>query len=110
MSFEVEITDTAQRDVENIYTYISENLCNRQVAVRFISTLKERMAMLENMPKSYPLANDEYLRNMGIRVIILQNYIVFYTVETAEKKVYVLRVLYGRRSWAEILKKDMNEK
>lgn len=110
MSFEVEITDTAQHDVENIYTYISDNLCNRQAAARFISALQEHTAMLENMPESYPLANDEYLRNIGIRFITIKNYIAFYTVSTAKKKVYVLRVLYGRRNWTEILKNDMNEK
>lgn len=108
MSFGVEFADVAQRDVENIYTYISETLCNRQAATRFISALREHMTTLENMPESYPLANDEYLRNMGIRFIVINNYIAFYIVSYEKKIVYVLRVLYGRRNWAEILKNDID--
>lgn len=104
MSFEVEITVAAQHDVENIYSYISENLCNKQAAARFISALRENMAMLENMPESYPLVNDEYLKNIGIRFIAIKNYIAFYITSAEKKKVYILRVLYGRRNWTKILK------
>ena len=30
MNYDINITEAAQKDFENIYTYISENLCNKK--------------------------------------------------------------------------------
>lgn len=107
MKYEIEITEAAQRDFENIYTYVSDNLCNRQAASRLVAFLDKNIRTLANMPEGYPLANDEYLRNMGIRFISVKNYIVFYTVNSSNQKVYIIRVLYGKRNWIDILQKDL---
>lgn len=107
MKYGIEITEAAQRDFDNIYTYISDNLCNKQAASRLIALLDKNIRTLVDMPEGYPLANDEYLRNMGIRFISVKNYMVFYTVSTVKQKVYVIRVLYGKRNWIDILQNDL---
>ena len=106
MKYEIEITEAAQRDFEDIYLYISDSLCNRQAASVMVSLLDKNIRTLADMPEAYPLANDEYLRNMGIRFISVNNYIVFYTVNVNKQKVYVVRILYGKRNWADILRDD----
>ena len=107
MKYGIEITQAAQRDFENIYTYISDNLCNKQAATRLIDLFDKNIRTLADMPEGYPLANDEYLRNMGIRFISVKNHIIFYTVSTAKQKVYVVRVLYGKRNWIDILQSEL---
>ena len=107
MKYEIEITEAAQRDFENIYLYISNSLCNRKSASTMISLLNKTIRMLADMPEAYPLANDEYLRNMGIRFVAVNNYIVFYNVNIDKQRVYVVRILYGKRNWADILRDDL---
>lgn len=107
MKYEIEITDSARRDFENIYLYISGKLCNKQAAKNLIVSLNEKILSLAEMPEGYPQARDEYLKDMGIRFIPVKNYIVFYTVDTEGKKVYIIRILYGKRSWENILYDDL---
>ena len=107
MKYGIEITEAAQRDFENIYTYISDNLCNKQAATRLIDLFDKNIRTLADMPEGYPLANDEYFRNMGIRFISVKNYIIFYTVNIKKQMVYVVRVLYGKRNWIYILQSEL---
>lgn len=107
MQYGIEITEAAQRDFENIYTYISDNLCNKQAATRLIDLFDKNIRTLADMPEGYPLANDEYLRNMGIRFILVKNHIIFYTVNITKQMVYVVRVLYGKRNWIDILQSEL---
>ena len=107
MKYRIEITEAAQRDFENIYTYISDSLCNRKAATGLIDLFDKNIRTLADMPEGYPLANDEYLRNMGIRFISVKNYIIFYTVNIKKQMVYVVRVLYGKRNWIDILQSEL---
>ena len=107
MKYGIEITEAAQRDFENIYTYISDNLCNKKAATILIDLFDKNIRTLADMPEGYPLANDEYLRNMGIRFISVKNYIIFYTVNIKKQMVYVVRVLYGKRNWINILQSEL---
>lgn len=107
MKYGIEITEAAQRDFENIYTYISDNLCNKQAATRLIHLFDKNIRALADMPEGYPLANNEYLRNMGIWFISVKNYIIFYTVNIKKQMVYVVRVLYGKRNWIDILQSEL---
>jgi plasmid stabilization system protein ParE len=50
IEYDVEITESAQKDLENIYFYISEHLSEDETAANLISELKEKIFSLENMP------------------------------------------------------------
>lgn len=104
MKYTVEITDAAQKDFEDIFSYISNKLYNKQAATKLIALLDKNIRLLEDTPKAYPMVNDEYLKSKGIRLIAVNNYIVFYTVIPDERKVYIVRILYGKRNWIDILK------
>ena len=107
MKYDIEITETAQRDFENIYFYISEKLYNKQSALRIIASIDEHIKTLRDMPEGFPLVNDVYLRNKGIRFIPVENYIVFYNVDAEKHRVYIVRVIYGKRNWNDILRNGM---
>jgi plasmid stabilization system protein ParE len=46
---------------------------------------------------------DERLAVMGFRILLIKNYIAFYTIDEPNKIVNVERILYGRRDWQRIL-------
>ena len=103
MKYEVEITKAAEQDIEEIFTYISEKLYNSTSAMRMVELLDKNIKALADSPEGYPLVKDDYLRSIGIRFIPIKNYIVFYTFDKTQSKVCVVRVLYGKRNWKEIL-------
>jgi len=46
---------------------------------------------------------DNILANQGIRKITVDNYIVFYNVSDTNKCVTIIRILYGKRNWKDVL-------
>lgn len=51
----------------------------------------------------YALVVDERLTALGIRKLIVENYIVFYVISKKDESVTVIRILYGKRDWEYLL-------
>ena len=58
---------------------------------------------LKDFPFSCNYVADEFLKNNRYRKLIIDNYIVFYLVNEEEQQVIVMRVLYGRQKYQELL-------
>lgn len=46
---------------------------------------------------------DEFLKSKGYRKLIIDNYIVFYLVDEGNKQVIIMRVLYGKQKYEDLL-------
>ena len=46
---------------------------------------------------------EERLAAKGYRVLPVKNYLIFYKVNEAEKCVDIIRILYNRRDWINLL-------
>jgi toxin ParE1/3/4 len=55
------------------------------------------------MPLRNALVADERLSYKEIRKIIVDNYIVLYVVSEESKTVTIIRILYSRRHWLNLL-------
>jgi plasmid stabilization system protein ParE len=47
---------------------------------------------------------DEYLAQKGLKFALIKNYLLFYIIGGDEKTVTVIRFLYGRRDWKNMLR------
>lgn len=101
--YSVEITEPAEYDLLEIKRYISEELYEPKIAERIISNIADAIFKLEDMPFRYALVSDERLALCGMRKLIIDNYIVFYIVDERIRTVTIVRVLYVRRNWADLL-------
>lgn len=97
------ITEPAETDLKEIADYIAKELLEPSTARHLIAKISEAIFNLEEMPKRYPLVEDERLANQGIRKLVVDNYIVFYTVYERNRSVSIIRILYSRRDWENIL-------
>jgi plasmid stabilization system protein ParE len=69
---------------------------------RLKDEIKRTYKNLKQNPFMYPVVPSNDLASMGFRFIMVKNYMLFYIVE--EKQVNIIRFLYGRRNWINILK------
>ena len=53
MGYKIAITDSAERDLDAILTYISQTLSNKDAAVSFLSDVEVCYDNLERMPLMY---------------------------------------------------------
>ncbi|WP_058308641.1 type II toxin-antitoxin system RelE/ParE family toxin [Gracilibacillus massiliensis] len=97
------ITNPAETDLKGIADYIAKELQESATAQLLVSKIAEAIYKLEHVPKRYPLVRDERLANQGIRKMMVENYIVFYTVSQDNQVVTIIRILYSRRNWLDLL-------
>ena len=69
-----------------------------------LSDVERQLKVLGNLPFSCSLVHDEVLAMQGIRLLLVNNYLVFYVVKESEETISVLRFLYARRDWVSLLK------
>lgn len=88
-------------DVKSSVNYITHTLQNPAAADRLKNEIKTAYKKIKEMPYMYPAVPNEYLGSMGFRFAMVKSYMLFYTAE--EKRINILRFLYGHRDWINIL-------
>jgi len=66
---------------------------------------KETGKLAEN-PPIFPISQDEYIAKRGIRYMFIKNYFIFYTIEENLKTVSIIRILYARRDWINLFRRE----
>lgn len=97
------MTHTATEDLKSIANYIVRELREPSIAQKLVNLIKEEVMSLKEMPTRYSLLADEILQRQGLRKLLVENYIVFYIVEEKDSTVTIVRILYGRRNWVDLL-------
>ena len=100
----IELSKNARNDLLDIAKYIKYNLEEPNIARKIIKKIENSIYKLEDNPYICSIINDKYLREKELRKLIVGNYIVFYRIIDNTFKIQIVRVLYGRRNWQDILK------
>lgn len=93
ITYSVEITPAAERDVEEIWTYISADSPGNATA--FILRLEEQIATLEHVPERCSLIPENELLGTSYRQLLFGAYRTIFRL--TGKSVYVLRIIHGAR-------------
>lgn len=97
MRYDVRISNQAEADLRSIFEYIAFELQSVQNAVGQLDRLEESILSLDQMPDRYRAYEKEPWHNRGLRVMPVDNYVVFYIPDHDTKVVNIVRVMYGGR-------------
>ena len=100
----VNITNIAEEDIISAIEYITNILGAPIAADNLLNEIEEKEKILEKTPDIYPFVSDEYLARKGVKFAKVKNYLLFYIINEDKKITTVIRFLYGRRDWQNILK------
>ena len=103
MKYRIEIGAQAQSDITDIMRYIGQVLLEPRTAGNLYRLLKEEILSLKQMPERYPYEDDDRLRALGIRKLLVKNYKVLYFVDTERQLVQVASVVYAGRDISKLL-------
>ncbi len=103
--YKVILAREAEKDLRDTVSYIAKNLQEPAAAESLLNCFEETILSLETMPRRFPVVLEEISAPYEIRMVPVKKYLVFYTVSEDMKVVFVIRFLYGKRNWAELLKK-----
>lgn len=97
MIYDVNITEQARLDLKLIYGYIANTLMEPVIAEKQYTRIETAVYSLDQMPERFRQYEKEPWRSRNLRIMPVDNYLVFYLVDNEKRTVTVIRIMYGRR-------------
>jgi plasmid stabilization system protein ParE len=102
--FKIIISIKAKKDIKDCYDYIYDVLKNEIAADLLLDKIEKSFRLIEIDPEHFPETNDDFLDLLDIRYIQVGNYLCFYNICNEKNEINIIRFMYGKRDWKEILK------
>lgn len=97
--YEIRYLPTAEDDLEDILDYLVRD--NRSAASATLDKFDHAISPLAQNPGLGVVPKDGRLKNLGYRMLIIGDYLVFYVVKA--KTVQIRRILHGARNYQFLL-------
>lgn len=98
-NFQIRLLKIAEEDFTEIVSYIAAD--SPIAASKLADKIEKNLELLSENPELGRIPRDEEIRNLGYRYLIIQNYIIFYTID--KKAILVHRILHSARNYKSIL-------
>ena len=102
-SFTLVYTDTAAFQLRDIVQYIAEASGDPQTARNWYNEAKATLSLLADQPYMGRKPRQAIIRAMGYRMLVIGNYLAFYSVSDQEKRVNIEAIVDGRREYLRLL-------
>lgn len=100
----IEVSRTAEEDLENIILYIRNELAGDVIADKYKIIFKQELLNLEKFAGIAPVLDENLTGHKNIRKVNVKNYIIFYVINEDENKVSVLRIGHAFMDWEKFLR------
>ena len=101
--YQVKIGTRAQADITETVRYIGQVLQEPRTAGHLYRLVKTEILSLEQMPERYPFEDDDRLRALEIRKLLVKNYKILYFVDREQRVVQIVRVIYAGRDISKLM-------
>ena len=97
--YEIEFTEDCRDEINEIYEYISEKLVAENSAKKLMRKMRDAVMDLAKTPNLYIKIEKKDRNKREFRRMVIDNFVVLYTVDESSKKVYIAHMYYGRRNY-----------
>lgn len=91
MNYEVELSEQADSDLRGIFEYIAFELQSPENASGQLDRLEEQILSLDIMPERYRKYENEPWKSRGLRVLPVDNYMIFYIPDSIRMTIAAFR-------------------
>jgi toxin ParE1/3/4 len=102
-NYKVIYSPVALDDLRNIYSYIAFILLVPDTAKKQVNRIRKEIRSLDLCPERNSVVEWEPWKSMGMRMVPVDNYCVYYLVDKEKMIVLVDRVFYGGRDVEHII-------
>lgn len=102
-TYEVRITSIALEQINKIREYILYELCSPIAAKKLLEYFYKGINSLSVFAERHKVVEEYPWGDKGVRKLIVKNYFVYYIVDTDNKIVQVLGVIYSKQDQENIL-------
>lgn len=97
--YQIRLLNIAEEDFTEIISFIAAD--NLTAAEAIANKIEKNLELLSENPNLGRIPREEEIRNLGYRYLIVQNYLIFYTIE--ERTIFIHRILHGARNYKTLL-------
>ena len=95
--YDVIYMEQAEYDLRGIFEYIAFTLLEPIIAKNQVNRIIDAVTGLNHMPERFPLYDKKPWRRKGLRIMPVDNYLVFYLPSKSKGIVAIIRIMYGGR-------------
>ena len=93
--YDLRLLRIAENDLADIVSYVAAE--RPSAALGQMAKIEKSLARLKSNPHLGKVPNDTHLIELGYRCLIIEDYLVFYTLEG--RTVFVHRIIHGARDY-----------
>ncbi len=97
------VAKRATADMESIFQYISTEFNSENSARNTIIKIREKIEIIGKNPFAYAVIDNPMNIKKFYRRAVVQNYIIYYRVNPQVDRIDILRVLYNKRNFMNLL-------
>ena len=97
--YQIEFTEDCRDEIREIYKYISENLQAEEAAKRLMKKIRDSVYELAESPRMFVEIPNNKKRKLSFRRMVVDNYVILYTINESKKVIYISHMFYGRRNY-----------
>ena len=101
VKYNIEYSKESKQDLIGIKQYIKYNLQEPETAQKLISKIRNEINNLKHNPEIHSIIDDDLIKKIEIRKLIVNNYIIFYRIK--KDNIEIVRIMYGKRNWINLL-------
>ena len=97
--YKIRLLKIAEEDFTEIMEFVAAD--NPTAADKLAKKIESNLELLSENPLLERIPRDKEIRSLGYRFLIIQSYLMFYTIEN--KTIYIHRILHGSRNYKSVL-------
>ncbi len=99
MEYKIVISDTCLEEIEENCDYIEKVLKAEQASNRLREKIRETIRGLKKSPRIYAKIDKSDRTGRDYRKIVIDNYVIIYTIVEEDKTILVSYMYYGGRNY-----------
>ena len=101
------ITPDAEADLTEIKDYIAFELQAPDTAISYLQALQDAITRLSYLGASVAPVKEEPWHSRSLRKITAKNFYIYYLVDDAADRIFVMNVIYTKRDQLKALREKM---
>lgn len=97
--YKVSFSRTALLEIRQIYSHISDKILNSRSSKNTMKKLENKIELLKYAPKIYSQIEKNDSLGRRYRKMVLEKYIILYTIVENKREVYISHVLYSKSDY-----------
>lgn len=99
MEYSIKLTEEFIEEIDDICDYISINLKAVDAANRLREKVIYNILLLERTPRMFAEIDKIDKTERQYRRIVVNNYVILYTIDDKNKTIYIAHIYYGGRNY-----------